>query len=123
MMLLACVAGDVLKKKVIVVLPFDKLKEFAGIPFTVKSLASRVAGSTGSVRSTAKAVSGAEKTPPQSWLLTEQPAGVSVGVGVAVGVTVAVGVGVAPPAGAWIATAIGEPVLKNSTVALAFCGG
>ena len=47
---------------------------------------------------------------------------VAVGVGVAVAVGVAVGVGV-PPAGAWIATIIGEPVLKNPTVALAACGG
>jgi hypothetical protein len=49
---------------------------------------------------------------------------VGVGVDVAVGVAVAVGVGVGvPPAGAWIATIIGEPVLKNPTVALAVCGG
>ena len=47
--------------------------------------------------------------------------GVAVAVAVAVGVTV--GVGVAPPAGPWIATIIGEPVLKNPTVALADCGG
>ena len=52
--------------------------------------------------------------------------GDGVGRGVAVGVAVAVGVGVGvppPPAGAWIATIIGEPVLKNPTVALAACGG
>ncbi len=49
--------------------------------------------------------------------------GVAVGVGVAVVVGVGVGVGVAPPAGAWIATIIGEPVLKKPTVALACCGG
>ena len=47
---------------------------------------------------------------------------VEVGVAVAVGVAVGVGVGV-PPAGAWIATIIGEPVLKNPTMALAACGG
>ena len=47
---------------------------------------------------------------------------VDVGVAVAVGVAVGVGVGV-PPAGAWIATIIGEPVLKNPTMALATCGG
>jgi hypothetical protein len=47
---------------------------------------------------------------------------VAVAVGVAVAVAVGVGVGV-PPAGAWIATIIGEPVLKNPTVALAACGG
>jgi len=52
--------------------------------------------------------------------------GDGVGRGVAVGVAVAVGVGVGvppPPAGAWIATIVGEPVLKNPTVALAACGG
>ena len=52
--------------------------------------------------------------------------GDGVGRGVAVGVAVAVGVGVGvppPPAGAWIATIIGDPVLKNPTVALAACGG
>jgi len=52
--------------------------------------------------------------------------GVSVGeavaVGVGVGLAVGVGVGV-PPAGAWIATVIGAPVLKKPTVASAFCGG
>ena len=47
---------------------------------------------------------------------------VDVAVDVAVGVAVGVGVGV-PPAGAWIATIMGEPVLKNPTVALAACGG
>ena len=51
--------------------------------------------------------------------------GVAVGVvlGVAVAVGVGVGVGVAPPAGTWIATIIGEPVLKKPTVALVSCGG
>ena len=53
--------------------------------------------------------------------------GVDVGVGVAVAVAVAVGVGVGvgvpAPAGAWMPTAMGEPVLKKPTVALAFCGG
>ena len=51
--------------------------------------------------------------------------GVPVGValGVAVAVAVAVGVGVTPPAGAWIATIIGEPVLKKPIVALPVCGG
>jgi len=49
--------------------------------------------------------------------------GVAVGVAVAVAVGVGVGVGVAPPAGAWIATIIGEPVLKKPTVALVSCGG
>ena len=49
--------------------------------------------------------------------------GVGVGRGVTVGVVLAVGVGVAPPAGAWIATIIGEPVLKKPIVALPACGG
>ena len=50
--------------------------------------------------------------------------GVVVGVAVDVAVAVAVGVGVGvPPAGAWIATIIGAPVLKNPTVALTDCGG
>jgi hypothetical protein len=57
------------------------------------------------------------------------PLGVGVGRGVAVGVElgvavgVGVGVGVPTPAGPWIATAIGDPVLKKSIVALVDCGG
>jgi hypothetical protein len=50
--------------------------------------------------------------------------GDGVGLGVAVAVAVAVGVGEGvPPAGAWIATIIGEPVLKNPTVAFLLSGG
>jgi len=54
--------------------------------------------------------------------------GVRVGVGLAVAVAVgdglAVGVGVGvPPIGAWIATMVGDPVLKYPTVALTPCGG
>ena len=49
--------------------------------------------------------------------------GVAVAVAVGVAVGVGVGVGVAPPIGPWISTAIGEPVLKNPTVALAAWGG
>lgn len=49
--------------------------------------------------------------------------GVGRGVGVALGVGVGVGVGELPCTGAWIATVIGDPVLKKSTVALAGCGG
>ena len=49
--------------------------------------------------------------------------GRGVAVAVAVAVAVGVAVGVAPPAGAWIATVIGDPVLKKPTVALAFWGG
>ena len=40
-----------------------------------------------------------------------------------VAVAVGVGVGVAPAAGAWIETVIGEPALKNATVALVVSGG
>ena len=49
--------------------------------------------------------------------------GVAVGVGVDVGVGVGVGVGVPPPPGAWIATVMGDPVLKKPTVAFVTCGG
>ena len=49
--------------------------------------------------------------------------GDGVGRGVAVGMAVAVGVGVALPAGAWIATVMGDPVLKNPTVAFVVSGG
>ena len=51
--------------------------------------------------------------------------GVGRGVGVAVGVAVGLGVGVGEPpcTGAWIATVIGDPVLKKSTAAFAGCGG
>lgn len=51
--------------------------------------------------------------------------GVGRGVGVAVGVAVGLGVGVGEPpcTGAWIATVIGDPVLKKSTVAVAAWGG
>ena len=52
---------------------------------------------------------------------------VGVGVEVAVAVAVAVGVGVGEPpppgAGPWIATFMGDPVLKKPTVAFALCGG
>jgi len=48
---------------------------------------------------------------------------VAVAVGVGVGLAVGVGVGVPSAMGAWITTVIGEPVLKKSTVASAFCGG
>ena len=48
---------------------------------------------------------------------------VGVGVGVTEGLAVGVGVGVASArTGASITTGIGEPVLKNPTVALVICG-
>ena len=49
--------------------------------------------------------------------------GRGVAVAVAVAVAVGVGVGVPPPTGAWIATSIGDPVLKNPTVAFVLAGG
>ena len=56
-----------------------------------------------------------------------QGPGVGVGVGVDVGVGLAVGVGVGDGAGtfpgAWITTALGEPVLKKPTVASVGFGG
>ena len=50
-------------------------------------------------------------------------AAVAVAVGVGVGLEVGVGVGVPPCTGARMATVIGSPVLKKSTVAFATCGG
>jgi hypothetical protein len=54
-------AGEVLKKKSIVVLLFDKANPSAGVPFTVQSLAWTLTGSTGSLRLIPKSV-GAIKT-------------------------------------------------------------
>lgn len=58
-------AGVVLKVNSIRVLLFNKVNESAGIPFTVKSLASRVAGSTGSLTSRVKSVGCTEMIAPQ----------------------------------------------------------
>jgi len=136
-------AGEVRKVNSIVRSPFIKLTLSAGVPFTVKSLASRVAGSTGSLTSISKTVGGVKMIVSQPALITEQAVGVDVGVAVAVavgvivavavavavGVAVAVavgvglavgvgdGVGVGTPPGAWTRTPIGEPVLKKPTVA------
>ena len=79
-----CTAGELLKWKVIVVLPFDNAKLFAGSPFTEKSLASRVGGSASPFTFTRKSVGRVETIVPQMPLVTEQ--GVEVGVGVGVGV-------------------------------------
>jgi hypothetical protein len=69
-----CRAGEVVKSKVIVALLFDRIKLFAGIPLKVKSLASRVAGSTGSLTSTTKTVGRTKipKVPPQPDIVTVQ---------------------------------------------------
>jgi hypothetical protein len=86
-MLAPCLAGDVLKWKLIVRLPFDKANESAGIPFTVKSLASRVAGSTAPVTSTWKITGGGGPGINLSQgplVITEQGAALGVGLGVGV---------------------------------------
>ena len=64
--------GEVVKSKVIVMLLFDKIKLFAGIPLTVKSLASRVAGLIGSLTLTTKSVGRTKipKVPPQPDMVT-----------------------------------------------------
>jgi hypothetical protein len=86
--------GEVLKMKSIVLLPFDKVAESAGIPLTVKSLAWTVAGSTGSLTLVMKSVGWVKTVRPHDGLVTVQ--GVEVGVGVAVALGVGVGVGVDP---------------------------
>jgi hypothetical protein len=67
------------------VLPLIKVTASAGIPFTVKSLAWTVAGSTAQLRLISKVVGGVKTVMPQAALLTEQAAAVGVGVGVGVG--------------------------------------
>jgi hypothetical protein len=79
-------AGEALKVKLTVVSPFAKKTLSAGVPFTVKSLAPRVAGSTGSLTLRLKLVGGVVTIPPQPVVLTEQ--GAEVGVGVGVGVSI-----------------------------------
>jgi len=103
------------------------IKESAGIPFTVKSLASTFAG-PGGLRLTVKSVGGLKTVVPQFGLVTAQPGvgvtlgdavGVAVGVdvGVAVAVAVAVGVGVNPAVGVAVAVAVAVGV--NAAVAVA----
>ena len=111
-------AGEVRKVNSIVRSPFIKLTLSAGVPFTVKSLASRVAGSTGSLTSISKTVGGVKMILSQPALITEQPVGVDVGVAVAVavgvglggGVTVAVAVAVAVAVGVGVGVAVGVAV-------------
>jgi len=62
-----------------------KVTASAGIPFTVKSLAWTVAGSTAQLRLISKVVGGVKTVMPQAALLTEQAAAVGVGVGVGAG--------------------------------------
>ena len=89
--------GEVSKWKIISV-PLKTVTEFAGVPFTMKTLPSKPP--PGALRLTVKSVGGVPATmlPHGGELLvTEQPAGDGVGVGgtVAVGVGEAVGVAVA----------------------------
>ena len=87
--------------------------EFAGVPFTVKSLGWTVVGSTASLRLIMKSVGWLNITLGQE-AVTEQPVGVGVGVGlggtVAVGVTVAVAVAVAVAVGVAVEVAVGVGV-------------
>ena len=53
-MLRPCVTGVVLKWNTMVMFPFTKLTAFAGIPFTVRSVASTVAGFARSLKLTTK---------------------------------------------------------------------
>ena len=75
-----CVTGELLKWKMIVVLPLIKTNELAGRLFTIKSLASTVPGSTIPITLITKSVGGAKTVPPQNELVTEQAIGDGVGV-------------------------------------------
>src|SRR5207245_11719602 len=74
------IAGEVLKINSIVMSPFTTVTESAGVPFTVKSLALTVTGSTGSLTLIVKSVGGTKIVLPQPVLVTEQDVGVGVGV-------------------------------------------
>ena len=65
-----CTTGEVLKWKVIVVLPLMIASAFAGVPLTVKSLGWTLAGSTGSLRSIMKSVGCVWTIMPQAGLVT-----------------------------------------------------
>ena len=74
-----CTTGVVVKLKVIVALPLLNVNESAGVPLTVKSVASTVAGTTGSLRLIMKSVGAVLTTKlPQagSELTTERPSGI-----------------------------------------------
>jgi hypothetical protein len=115
-------AGEVRKINSIVRSPFIKITLSAGVPFTVKSLASRVAGSTGSLTSISKTVGGVKTILSQPALMTEQAIGVDVGVAVAgavaVGVAVAVAVAVGVTVGVAVAVAVGVGVGVTGGVAV-----
>src|SRR5882724_46956 len=111
MVLRPCVTGVVLKWNTMVVFPFVKAKASAGMPFTVRSVASTVVGSTASLKLTMKSVGGGPViTLPQAELVTWQGIEVAVGLGVGVTVAVAVGVGVA------LAVGVGDAVPQGVSV-------
>ena len=71
MVLRPCVTGVVLKWNTMVLFPFSKAKAFAGIPFTVRSVASTVAGFAGSLKLIMKSVGAVPViTLPQTGLVT-----------------------------------------------------
>jgi hypothetical protein len=71
MVLRPCVTGVVLKWNTMVLFPFCKAKAFAGIPFTVRSVASTVAGFAGSLKLIMKSVGAVPViTLPQTELVT-----------------------------------------------------
>ena len=84
--------GEAVKWKVIVELLLLSVAACAGNPLHVKSLGSRVAGSTEPLALTIKSVSRVWTSMPQTGLVTVQ-AGEPLGVAVALGVGVGVGVG------------------------------
>ena len=83
--------------------------EFAGVPFTVKSLGWTVPGSTASLTLISKTVGWLNITLGQE-VVTEQPAGVEVGVGLGGTVAVGVAVAVAATVGVAVAVAVGVDV-------------
>jgi hypothetical protein len=74
-----CVTGELLKWKMIVVLPLIKTNELAGRLFTIKSLASTLPGSTTPIMLITKSVGGTKTVLPHNKLVTEQAMGVGVG--------------------------------------------
>jgi len=69
--------GEMLKRKVIVVLPFVTTTEAAGAPLILKSLAWTVDGSTGLLTFTTKSLGRVKMVTPHEGLVTEQGAAVS----------------------------------------------
>jgi hypothetical protein len=65
--------GELLKWKVICVLPLPNTNEFAAIPFTVKSLACTVDGLTAALRFITKSSGAVVTSTPQAGLLVATP--------------------------------------------------